>query len=326
MPHHIELIPKILFRSPNPAPFRTIVIGNFQGRYLAPLLELALADCACDYLSCDQIASADHHAAIDRHLGEAREDYQLVLAHPLGADWNAIAKDALIARFGLDRTVFLLNLHFYGAFPDVTTLGNPRNLIFGPMGACHSRIVLGGWMAGLNVDDIVGMFSQESIERLGYPTLFAESENNLRTYEGRCDTKFTDNLLNLAKSSFCFYGFNRPTPNLFINFVAHIGNLLRSTRNIKLNQLPLNAMLAPETLASEGIWPVYPELRSLFTPHFPVGTSFILADRGAGAEVISREIFVRRSMALYDSIGRDTIGTMPQAQNSRLLIKQNLPG
>jgi hypothetical protein len=322
VPHYVELLPKILFRSRNPAPVRTIVIGNCQARYLAPLFELALTDCSCDYLSCDQIVSADEHAAIDRYLAETSEDYRLVFAQPLGTDWHAIAREALIARFGLDRTLFLLDLHFYGAFPDVTTLGDARNQIVGPMGACHSRIALGGWMAGLDADAICGMFNSASIEHLGYLALFEESAKKIRAEESNCDTQFADNLLNLAKISFCFYNYNLPTPHLLINFIAHIRHVLRDRRKISLNQLPLNPMLIAETLAPEGVWPIYPELRELFAPHFPSSTSFILPDRGSGSEVIVRETFVRRSIALYDEIGREKIAWLSQAQNSHELVRQ----
>jgi hypothetical protein len=324
MPAYAEHIPDILFRSRNRAPFRALMIGNEQARYIAPLLELVLADCSCDYLSFHHARAHADHAAIEKYLDGSRGDYQLVLAQPLGRERHALAKEALIDRFGRDRTFFLMSLHFYGLHPDVTTLGQVGAPVLGPMAEAHSRIALGAWLADRTADEIVEMYNPTTMEQLGYLSFFDQAANELRGREANCDTQFADNLIGLAKSAFSFYGFQYPSPNLLISFVAHVRDLLHSRKLARMTLLPPNAMLAAETLAIRGTWPIYPELRPLVAPHFPLSTTFVLPDHGTGSEVVSREIFVRRSLALYDRIGRESIAALHQAQNCHELVQQAL--
>ncbi|WP_404710960.1 WcbI family polysaccharide biosynthesis putative acetyltransferase [Sphingomonas sp. MMS24-J13] len=149
MSRHVELFTSALFRSRSQRPFRTLVIGNCQSRYLASLFEIALADCACDYIACHEITTDHQRAAIEAYLDEHRHIYRLILTIPLGPEWHAIGRDALIARFGADRLFFLLNLYFSGTHPDQTGLGELGTRTMSPMGGPHSKVALGGWMAGL---------------------------------------------------------------------------------------------------------------------------------------------------------------------------------
>lgn len=321
MSRYVELFPKILFRSRKPGRFRMIVIGNHQARYLAPLFELIIADCSCDYLSCHQIQTDTQHAAIESYLDEVRESYRLILAQPLGIERHALSKEALLARFGNDRTFFFMNLYFHGLFPDVTTLGDAATPVIGPMGSNHSRIALGGWMEGLDEARILALFNTRSLIRLKYPEFFEESVKDLLTREVNCDTSFVNEMVSLLRIVFVFYSFNHPTPALLVRFAAHICHLLQKRALVQLNAVPLNAMVIPETMVSYGWWPVYQELREPLTLDFALGTTYITPDRGTGVEVVSRETFVRTSLALYNDIGRERMSGLSQARNSHELVK-----
>lgn len=324
MPRYVELFPNILFRSRNPGRFRAIIIGNHQARYLAPIFELIIADCSCDYLSYHQIGTDTERAAVESYLDESRDNYRLILAQPLGREWHAISREALLSRFGSERTLFFMNLYFHGLFPDITTIGDAATPVIGPMGPNHSRIALGGWMAGLDEARILALFNAGSLARLQYPALFDEAVKDLRTRESNCDTNFAGDLINLLKIVFAFYTFNQPTPALLVRLAVHIRHILQKREIGQFSAVPLNAMMVPETMIAYGLWPVYPELRELLTPELPTGTTFILPDRGTGVEVISRETFVRRSLALYDDIGRERMTGLRQANNSHELVKKIL--
>jgi hypothetical protein len=296
-------------------------MSNCQAQFLAPFCEYAFQDCSCDYIVCHNVNSPDKHAMVEKYLEESKGKYQLVIALPLGPEWLSISKEALTARFGRDRMFFIVNLFFSGTHPDLSTLGDLTTRVMSPMGTPHSRIALGGWVAGLKESEIIALFNQKSIEKIGYYKLFDESANELRARERHCDTQFSDNLVNLSKMSFCFYTNNHPTPNLLAHYVTHFRRILVSREQARSSGLPLNAMQAAQTLAPSGIWPVYPELQPILAPDFPVSTLFILPDLHIGSELISREIFVQRSLALYEDMGRDKIAAFRQAQDANELLQ-----
>ncbi|WP_404710959.1 WcbI family polysaccharide biosynthesis putative acetyltransferase [Sphingomonas sp. MMS24-J13] len=297
-----------------------LVISNCQSEYLAPFIELALADCACDYLPCHEVSTAEQHAGIERHLEESKESYQLIIAIPLGSVWRSMSKDALISRFGRDRLFFIMNVYFSGTHPDLTMVGDIRSRLRTPMGDPHSRIALGGWMAGLGEDEILGLFNPAMVEKLGFLSQIEQATVELRTREQDCDTKYTDELVHLAKVAFSFYTNNHPTPNVLASYVNHIRYHLVVRRQARSSDLPMNAMLATETLAKYGIWPVYPELKSVLAGNFPVSTLFLLPDTHLGSDLISRETYVRHSIAVYEEAGREKVAGFRQAQECHTLV------
>jgi hypothetical protein len=321
MSRFVELIPNILFKSRSPRPFKILVIGNCQAPYQASLFEIALADCACDFIICYEIASDNQRAQVEAYLEASRETYNLILAIPLDSEWHSIGRTALIERFGANRLFFLLNLYFSGTHPDQTTLGELSTRILSPMGGLHSKIALAGWLAGLQLPDILTLFTASNMKKLGFFNMLEESARELRHRELGCDTQFADALVQAARTSFSFYTYNHPTPNLFALFISHVRNLLVARRQARSSEIPLNAMLASDSLAANGVWPVYSELLELLAPHFPVSTHFILPYGGGSPEVISRSVFVERSIAMYEGIGREKIAPLRQARAALEMIQ-----
>lgn len=323
MPVYVES-PKGVFRSKNPAPFRILIISNCQAEYLAPFFEYGLQDCSCDYIICHSIASPEHHAIIEAHLEKCKDEYRIVISLAFSDAWLSISRKALIARFGRKRTFFILNLFFSGGHPDIVTLGDLQTRIMGPMGLYHSRIALGGWMAGLDDDHILDLFSNDSMRKLGYHDLFDRSANELKARERICDTNFSDQIVNLAKIAFAFYTSNHPTPYVLASYASHSREILISRTEARSSGLPLNAMQAAKTMVPLGIWPIYPELKDLFAPNFPVSSLFILPDLTIGSELISRKTFVQRSRVAYDAVGRGKIAEIRQAQDAYEQIQRLL--
>ncbi len=83
----------------------------------------------------------------------------------------------------------------------------------------------------------------------------------------------------------------------------------------------MNAMLANESLITNGVWPIYPELKELMAANFPVSTHFILPE-GLHSEVISREVFVQRSIETYNRSGYGDIAALGQATDALELIQR----
>ncbi|WP_404710961.1 hypothetical protein [Sphingomonas sp. MMS24-J13] len=163
------------------------------------------------------------------------------------------------------------------------------------------------------------LFTPENMERFGFFRMFEESERELRHRETVCDTNFTDQLIQVAKTGFSFYTFNHPTPNVFAYFVGHVRNLLTARGQARSSDLPMNAMLSTENLGSYGVWPVYPELKEMLNPNFPVSRHFILPE-GSGGEVISRDVFVQRSITMYERAGREKIAPLRQAIDAKAMV------
>ncbi len=321
MPQYVEVIPRILFKSRKPAPFRVLVISNCQAEFLAPFFELALADCSCDYLVCYQLSTEEEHNALDQYLEEAKNNYQLIVSLPLGANWRSIGHEALTARFGRERLFLIPNIYLDALFPDQTGLGDLGTRTMSPMGGPHSKIALGGWLAGLSLAEILQLFTPENAEKLGYLDGLEASEQELRRREANCDTDFTAQLIRVARTSFALYTVNHPTPNLIAHFVNYVANQLRARGQARLSGVPMNAMLASTSLLSSGVWPIYPELKALVSDHYPVSTTFILP-QGAHSEAISREVFVERSIATYERLGREVIAPLRQAVDCLALIER----
>jgi hypothetical protein len=321
MPQYVELFPKTLFRSRKPGSFRILVIGNYQAKYIAPFFEFALADCVCDYLLFHLIPEQDQHAAIANYLDESRSTYQLIVTLPLGPEWHAISRDALSTCFGRDRLFFIFSLGSTGLFPDETGLGDSGSRVLSPMGGSHSRIALGGWMAQLSVPEILSLFTTETMAKLGFLDMVEQSESDLRRQESNCDTDFAAMLIQCVRSNFALYTVNHPTPNLIAIYVTHIRARLVARGQARSSGIPLNSMLASETLISHGAWPVYPELKDLVMPNFPVSAHFILP-KAANGEVIHRDVFVQRSIAHYERVGRERMADLTQATDAHRLIQR----
>jgi hypothetical protein len=321
MPRYAELIPKVLFRSHGSGSFRTLVIGNCQAEHMADFLQIALADCACDYLACDVIGSDDRHAAVEDYLKKNEAGYRLILSLPFGQEWHSISRAALVARFGVDRLFFLPDIRFSGLFPDQTGLDD-AGIQTSIIGGLHSIVALGGWMAQLPVPEILKLFTVENFAAFGFLEMFAESEREFHRREAECDTRFTDQLVHTVRTSFAFYTASHPTPNLLARFIDHVRNRLVARGQAQSSDVPLNAMLASGTLVKNGVWPIYPELKELVASHHLLSTYFILPERAGSPEAISRETFVERSITLYERAGREAIARSRQAVTSLDLVRR----
>jgi hypothetical protein len=102
------------------------------------------------------------------------ERFNTVLGPGLGPDWGALSTESLRAR---GYKYFLLpGIAFSGYHPDtVYVFATPTNHFRAATGPYHSRIAIAGFLAGLSVEETVGLFNRLVFSRLGYLDAFQQS-------------------------------------------------------------------------------------------------------------------------------------------------------
>lgn len=231
-----------------------------------------------------------------------------VLSFNLSDNFERIQTAKLKAVLG-DRLTRFTNVHFSGLQPDITYVGGMGQRVSSAMGDYHSKILLGSYVSGLNVEDCLRLFNGNFYEKLGYYNEYENSAKQLIERDELCDVKFSENFLGMAREIPVLYTLNHPTGAV----VLALAEMLAASQNIDY------ASFAPaffqNHLSNSIIWPIYNEIAEHLGLKYRTPQYFAVS-KGVGQRLLSRVEFVQKSYETYAGFAdqeklREKVAQMP---------------
>lgn len=211
--------------------------------------------------------------------------WDIVLSQPLSAYYKSMSQENL--RASRTPCAFVHNLYFDGLCPDSTYVGPPGKRVVGPMGDYHSSIVLNAFKAGTDATETSRRLLEDGagLDPLGaWQASFAE----LRRRETEVDVPFATELERIASQRRTFWTFNHPEVSLLIDYARQIVSQVFHKVLEPADQLQ-------DDLRINGVWPIYPWVRSAHGLAFGGETQF--ESRG---RLMTALEFVEASYRVYD--------------------------
>lgn len=292
--------------------FRVLSLGNCQAEHHAQLARIALRDCSADFILAHMANNPARASEVEAFLDSPEANYDLIIGFDLQDKWGPISRTVLETRYGRDRIFHIPNLTFDGLYPDMTTLGALDSRVLGPLGSYHSRIALGAWLAGVDIQTTLGLFTGEVFERLGYFTRFETALDEYTQRESSADFSFCDTMVAHMRDQMGFFTKNHPTPALFAAFMHDLREALVSTGRALSSDVAIDPGLVVHSLMEFGVPPIFPEVAEAAGIRHGGGRSYMLPQLGGGYPIPLDE-FVIRSFRNYDRTDRATVLESPQS-------------
>lgn len=242
------------------------VVSNCQGEGIAACLNDINPDIRADYIIISDLWSGS------RDLNKILTEYDVILAQSMIAEHVTPQHQPKVRYFP--------NITFPAFHPDITYLrGKEKN---GDMGAIHthmahynSSLIVYGYIRGMSVDEIVGLFNEDTFRKLGYLDRWDMSKRMLLEEGEKIGftlNSYVDKWIKLG----CFmYSFNHPTmsvaADIAINLALGLGINIQNKNSFRYLNDPLKTM---------PVWPIYPAIAKrygldgdyAFTRYSPHGT------------------------------------------------------
>ncbi|MBD8905197.1 hypothetical protein MZTS_00355 [Methylorubrum zatmanii] len=289
-------------REPEAGGPRIAVIGNCQARGLAEAVRILVPDARVRLIPMGTLGKKERSLdAFARGLG----DCDHVFSQPFPAGFFPEGdSDAL--REKLPRMRLFPALVFTAFHPDAVYVGDLSSvarakLAPSPLGTYHSAIALFGFLQGLPLERIVGLFREEVFARLGYLDAWDGAAADLIASSRAIGFDLSTELLRWSRGGLFMHNINHPRLAVLGDIAAR---LLREA-GLTPRTVPVEAY-APDVLLDDAIWPVYPPLATLYG----VSGSTVFKRRqrrGAPPETLGLEAFVAESLAIYRTLERDRL-------------------
>jgi hypothetical protein len=204
------------------------------------------------------------------------------------------------------------NIFFSGFHPDQTYIGGLNQRVVGPLGDCHSKLAIHGFMRGLTVDETLSLFCSQSYSSLGYFDEFSVSLDTLTKRDDLVDVPVTRFLETKLRSDLCFYSFNHPTSAVFSVYAADVMQYLVLHGLARHSGFPADPSIGAESLAGSVIFPVYPEIAAHHgVPH--IG-SYTFKPQSTWINPIDLKRFLTLEFEAFEGVGRETLALSHAAQ------------
>ncbi len=220
------------------------VLGNCQGTLIARWLRVMLPD--------DEIVP-HHIAMMPENYGPAAEDLRrcdAIISQFVGYNMGPIATEAL--RGAGPRFVLVPNLTFTGFQPDMAYLSHCDGANAGsPVGVYHSRIIVAGFLLGLDAGRIRSLFNSYVYHILGYFDEFAKAEAYFDHAAAACG--FAVRTRGLMAAGPFMHSINHAN--------VDTGKAITREAALLAGASPKDEVATIEDeMALDTVWPFYPEL------------------------------------------------------------------
>lgn len=302
-------------------PFRVLSLGNCQAEHHAQLARIALQDCSADYILVHMANDPERAAEVEAFLDSAEGRYDLIFGFDLQDKWGPVSRTALEARYGRDRLFYIPNLTFLGPHPDMTSLGGLGARVIGPLGNYHSRIAVGAWLAGVDLDTTLRLFTGGGFERLNYFARFDAALAEFRRREQTADFSFAGTMMAHMRDQIGFFTQNHPTPAMFTTFMADLREALVRAGRARSSGVTLDSGYIHQSLVEFGSAPIFPEIAEAAGFRHGGGRDYLLPRLGGGYPIPLKE-FIARSFQSYDRTGRDVVMETTQSAECLALVRE----
>ena len=293
---------------------RGLVISNCQAAPLAQVLSFFCRDVEFVAFPVHLTHPGNREARVTAMMADAGVGADVVLSVPLAADYGAIAADRLADTFA-GRALFRLhNLYLAGFHPDLTYIGGMGARVLGPMGDYHSLIVACAVAAGLGADDTLGFFRADVYRAMGFLEVYPASLAEFRRREAGVDVPFADEMEALLPVAPLFLTVNHPTGLGFGAYARAIAARLEAAGVTRVVDWPLDPAVLPNALATNSIFPIYPEIAAAHGAAFAGSTIFRPPINPGAVSHFTQAEFVAADHAVLAALGPERLATSPQVK------------
>lgn len=280
------------------------ILGNCQGNQLAACLRRMVPHVAIDFIRYNSDADLLARAG----GGKAR---LILVQNPV----MSFAPEIAALRQEHDTLDFPVIVHA-GFHPDLIRPKIGKVLVKGPLGSNHSALVLHGYLAGHDEAATAALFRHDVFDRLGYFRARDESDAHLRQQLSKFGL-WNEREFAALLAGGCFMH-NTLHPKLPV--IAALARSLLVKAGIAA-QLRYPENLMADEMASNVVWPIYPEIAR----HFGVlGGEYVFQFKPTPEATFGLEEFIARSFAAYRQIDLDR-SCHPRLSSDELLSLAKAP-
>lgn len=177
------------------------------------------------------------------------DSYARILIHP------GIERQLQLDLGGRTNVWRLPSLGFSGYHPDLCYLALTGDLTKGPVGPYHSMIAYGAFCCGLDENETIALFCEETFEHLGY---FDSWEKERAKCLGAFEQLGFDMgryFIEWSRNGPWMYSINHPK----IHCLRDLGKAVLNRANLDING---SDILPLDNLANGPVFPIYPEIGS----------------------------------------------------------------
>ena len=294
-----------------------VVISNCQSLPLKHAISLYCKDVTFDYYGVHLLPPEGREEAVAAFVAEARRKYDIVLAIPLSPDFGLLSQDRVRETFSGQFFGMITNIYFAGLHPDLTYIGGLARRVEGPLGDYHSRLALLAYLKGLDVDQAIAAFCDETYQKMGYYDVYQASLNEISSREHEVDVPMAADLPALMRKDLCLFSVNHPTSMLFSHYAAKVARWLSDSDVATMSTWSGGPMGLVNHLASSSIFPIYPELAARFGLEYPGSYAFkppLIGDDTVNP--LDLESFVEQSFVMFEEHGRELLATTHQGRDA----------
>lgn len=289
---------------------RIAVVGTCQAHGYAHALSYLLPEAEIVSIEIVVARNAGQDAAVAASLGV----YDRVFAQYLGLEWGPLSGTALATN--LPDVLWLPTITFDGFHPDMCYVAIGGDLHGSPLGAYHSAIIAGAFAAGFAEEDVPALFNALVFRRLGYFDAFGKARELLAGVLGQFDPAHAARIDAWTARGPFMHTINHPRIRVLADLVCDAairGGLVAA--GTQAAEVPF------DDLASDTIWPVYPELAEAIGQRG--GYRFKRAGRvvrpEGGSDVIGLPRMIAESYAIYRGMPAEYLRCAPVQRSAEVL-------
>jgi hypothetical protein len=288
---------------------RILIVGNCQSAGYGFFLAAMCPDTEVEVFPLGTVAAEERERRVEEVIAR-KQDFDAVLSPPLSERFFSMAKDEIRASF-LNIPVYIhTNVFFSGTTPDLTYVRGSAGNCVGPIGEYHSKIVLYGFMNGLDVKETRSLFNRSFMAELDLFNEYRRSQDRLIALDAESDIRITDMIFAAIKSDLLFFSNNHPTSRVFFEYARRMAARLAGDGWVgTVLDLPWNPLAYPNMLASSAVFPVYPDIAREHDLPYGGEYYFKAPDR---PHFYSLSAFIEQEYAAFEAYGRTQIEEAPQ--------------
>ncbi|MFN3972213.1 MAG: WcbI family polysaccharide biosynthesis putative acetyltransferase [Gemmobacter sp.] len=290
---------------------RGLVISNCQAAPLAQMLGYFCRDIAFTAFPVHLTNPVNRAAKIAELMAGAGAEADVVLTVPLSDDFGPLSAPRIAQTFAGRTVLRILNLFFSGLHPDLTYLGGMGGRITGPMGDYHSRVVAMAVTCGLSPAATLDLLTADTYRALDYAAEFDRSLGELRNREAEVDIPFADRLVTLIRRERGFLTVNHPTAALFGAYAHAIAHRLEALGMAQTTGLPPDPACLPNPLATNVVFPIYPEIAAAHGLPYADPYLFRTAPQHGISDVLTAAEFVAANHAALARLDPERLARSP---------------
>lgn len=266
------------------------VFGNCQSAGIADCLSAMLPD-------------AKVSSGVGRDLRQGAADLEsLIRGANVIVSQTVMTKQVreAMASLNLDRPLIELpSIYFTGFHPDTVYANCAGEGIVSILGKLNSSICLFAWKSKLTVDETVALFNEHTYEALGFFDHYEQAKRILLADSLRLGLDIADDLRRWERAGVFLHTVNHPKLQVLSTFARLVVDRLGLTPATMRPEL-----LLPDALASNIVWPVYPEIGR----RLGVDGEYVFKPKSGGREALAPlrtfglEEFVRLSFKGYKGL------------------------